>query len=88
MEKAVLFEFVASNNEAKYEALILGLNIFHDAGAKILSTFSNSQLIVGQVNGEFEAKDESMKMYLQRVKEFIMTFDKFTLAYIARSENA
>ena len=40
------------------------------------------------MNGEFEAKDESMKMYLQQVREFIKKFDKFTLVHIPRSQNA
>ena len=87
MERAVRFEFAASNNEAEYEALLLGLKICYKPGAKILSTFSDPQLIVGQVNGEFEAKDDSMKMYLQHVKEFVKKFDKFTLTHIPRSEN-
>ena len=88
MERAVRFEFAASNNEAEYEALLMGLKICYEAGAKILSTFSDSQLIVGQVNREFEAKDDSMKMFLQRVREFVKKFNKFTLAHIPRSQNA
>ena len=88
MERAVRFEFAASNNEAEYEALILGLNICSEAGARTLSVFSDSQLIVGQVNGEFETKYDIMKMYLQRVKEFVTNFDKFSLIHIPRSDNA
>ncbi|XP_057533451.1 uncharacterized protein LOC130811240 [Amaranthus tricolor] len=88
MERAVRFEFAASNNEAEYEALLMGLRICYEAGAKKLSAFSDSQLIVGQVNGEFEAKDDSMKMYLQQVKEFVQKFGKFTLEHIPRSQNA
>lgn len=87
MERAVRFEFVASNNEAKYEALDLGLRICYDIGAKVLSAFSDSQFIVGQMNGEFEAKDESMKMYLQHVIDFVKKYDKFILAHILRFEN-
>jgi ribonuclease HI len=70
MERAVRFEFVASNNEAEYEVLLLRLRICYEAGAKNLSAFSGSQLIVGKVNGEFDAKDESMNMYLKQVTEF------------------
>ncbi|XP_057517953.1 uncharacterized protein LOC130798872 [Amaranthus tricolor] len=88
MERAVRFEFAASNNDAEYEALLMGLKICCEAGAKELAAFSDSQLIVGQVNGEFEAKDDSMKMYLQQVKDFIPKFDKFTLEHIPRSQNA
>ncbi|XP_057529902.1 uncharacterized protein LOC130808441 [Amaranthus tricolor] len=87
MERAVRFEFAASNNEAEYEALLMGLKICYEAGAKKLAAFSDSQLIVGQVNGEFEAKDDSMKMYLQQVKDFVPKFDKFTLEHIPRSQN-
>ncbi|XP_057548014.1 uncharacterized protein LOC130826442 [Amaranthus tricolor] len=88
MERAVRFEFAASNNEAEYEALLMGLKICYEARAKELAAFSDSQLIVGQVKGEFEAKDDSMKMYLQQVKNFVPKFDKFTLEHIPRSQNA
>ena len=47
MEHAVRFEFVASNNEAKYEALLLGINICYNSGARILLGYSDSQLIMG-----------------------------------------
>ena len=87
MERVVIFDFAASNNEVEYKALLLGLKICYEARAKTLSTFSDSQLIVRQVNGEFEAKDDSMKMYLQQVREFVKKFDKFTLIYIPRSQN-
>ena len=88
MERAVRFAFATSNNEAEYEALLLGLKICYEAGPKSLSTFSDSQLIVGQVNEKFETKDESVNMYLQQVREFIKKFDKFTLVHIPRSQNA
>ena len=44
-------------------------------------------MIVGQVNEEFEAKDDSMKMYLQKVKEFVTKFEKFSLIHVPRSDN-
>ena len=39
MEHAVRFEFVASNNEAEYEALLLGINICCNSAARILSAY-------------------------------------------------
>ena len=88
MERVVRFEFAASNNEVEYEALLLELKICYEAGAKTLSTFSDSKLIIGQVNGELKAKDDSMKTHLQQVREFVKKFDKFTLIRIPRSQNA
>ncbi|KAL0361353.1 UNVERIFIED_CONTAM: hypothetical protein Sradi_3819800 [Sesamum radiatum] len=52
MEFAVGFNFKA-NNEAEYEALVLGMRITQDAGALHLIAYSDSQLIVKQVKGEY-----------------------------------
>ena len=42
-----------------------------------------------QVNGEFEAKDDNMRMYLQqRVKDLIPKFENFTPFHIPRTVNA
>ena len=37
-------------------------------GGKSIKLFSDSRLVVGQVRGEFEAKDERMQGYLSQVK--------------------
>lgn len=88
MKRAVRFEFAASKNAAKSEALILCLNICYEAGARTLSVFSDFQLLVGQVNREFKAKDDSMKMYMIKVKYFVAKFDKFSLTHVPRSANS
>ena len=46
-EYVLWFAFPASNNEVKYEALITGLSLAKELGAKELKVFSDSQLIVG-----------------------------------------
>ncbi|KAL0386244.1 UNVERIFIED_CONTAM: Ribonuclease HI [Sesamum radiatum] len=84
---AVQFEFKASNNEAEYEALVLGMRMTQDAGALHLLAYSDSQLIVKQVNGEYEAKVESMVQYLQQIKELKTKFKSFQLQQIPREEN-
>ncbi|KAL0289834.1 UNVERIFIED_CONTAM: hypothetical protein Scaly_2689500 [Sesamum calycinum] len=61
----IRFEFKASNNEAEYEALVLGMKMTQEVGARYLTVYSNSQLIVKQIGGEYEAKEESMVQYLQ-----------------------
>ncbi|KAL0282197.1 UNVERIFIED_CONTAM: Retrovirus-related Pol polyprotein from transposon [Sesamum angustifolium] len=52
MEFAIKFDFKTSNNEAGYEALVLGMGMAQDVGASHLLAYSDSQLIVKQVNGE------------------------------------
>ncbi|KAL0462652.1 UNVERIFIED_CONTAM: hypothetical protein Slati_0152800 [Sesamum latifolium] len=58
LEFAIKFGFKASNNEAEYEALVIGLRMAHEAGAKHLLAYSDSQLVVKQVEGTYEAKEE------------------------------
>ena len=60
---------MASNNEAEYKVLIIGLKIVKELDTPRFKVFSNSQLVVRQVNREFEAQSPSMARYLGKVKE-------------------
>ena len=64
VEKSLRLDFSATNNEAKYEALLMGIAMVQKMGGKSVKVFSESRLVVGQVKGEFEAKDERMQGYL------------------------
>ena len=46
VEYALRFGFQASNNEAEYEAVIVGLNLAHSMEADQLEVSSDSQLVV------------------------------------------
>ena len=78
-------EFPTTNNEAKYDALITGLKIVREAGAQHLKIFSDSQLVVRQVKGEYEAKEDNMKRYLLKVKGLISSFTHFDIQQVPRS---
>ncbi|KAL0409537.1 UNVERIFIED_CONTAM: Ribonuclease HI [Sesamum radiatum] len=87
MEFAIKFDFKASNNKVEYEALVLGMRMAKDAGAWHLLAYSDSQLIVNQVNGEYKAKEESMIQYLQKIEELKTKSKSFQLQKIPRGEN-
>ena len=57
-------------------------------GGKSVKVFSDSRLVVGQVKGEFEAKDERMQGYLSQVKCLQLEFNSFDLLHIPRNGNA
>ena len=46
-------EFYCTNNQAEYEALLFGLELFFSMGIKHVQAFGDSQLVVQQVSGEF-----------------------------------
>ncbi|KAL0453648.1 UNVERIFIED_CONTAM: hypothetical protein Slati_1342900 [Sesamum latifolium] len=54
VEFAIKFGFKASNNEAEYEALVIGMRMDHEAGARHLLACSDSQLVVKQVEGTYK----------------------------------
>ena len=68
VEKSLRLDFSATNNEAEYEALMIRMTMVQRMGEKSVKVFSVSKLVVGQVKGEFEAKDERMQGYLSQVK--------------------
>ena len=60
MEKSLRLGFLATNNEAEYKALLVGMAMVSQLREKVVKLYSDSRLVVGQVNGEFEARDERM----------------------------
>ena len=65
LEKSLRLGFHASNNEAEYEALISSLRAIQQLGAEEFEVFSDSKLVVSQIEGSFEAKDSHMQQYLK-----------------------
>ena len=63
-ERSLRLGFSATNNEAKYEALLEEMSMVQRMGGKAVKMFSNSRLVVGQMKGEIEARDERMQGYL------------------------
>ncbi|KAL0439953.1 UNVERIFIED_CONTAM: hypothetical protein Slati_2478300 [Sesamum latifolium] len=88
LEFTIKFNFKASNNEAEYEALVIGMRMTHETGAKHLLAYSDSQLVVKQVEGTYEAKEESMIHYLQQIADLKTKFHHFQIIQIPREENA
>ena len=88
IEKSLRLDFLATNNEAEYEALLMGIAMVQRMGGKSIKVFSDSRLIVGQVKREFEAKDERMQGYLSQVKCLQSKFDSFDLLHIPKNGNA
>ena len=60
LEKSLQLGFRASNIEAEYEALIVGLKAARNLGAKEVEIFLDSRLVVSQTEGSFEARDHRM----------------------------
>ena len=75
------------NNIAEYEALILGLNTTKEMGIKGLKVFGDADLIIQQVNKNFQEKHPRLKAYRGEVWKFMSSFNSFSVSYIPRMKN-
>jgi len=57
VKQFIRFGFETSNNQAEYEALIVGLRLAKDLGVRSLKCQTDSQLVASQMNGEYQAKE-------------------------------
>jgi ribonuclease HI len=88
MKYTARLEFKVTNNIAEYEGLILGLNKVKALGAKIVLAKMDSQVVAGQVEKEYTARDPELVKYLATVRALERRFQGFTLKYIPRAENS
>ena len=87
IEKSLRLGFSTTNNEAEYEALLVGMAMVQKMGGKAVEIFSDSRLVIGQVRGELEARDVRMQEYLNQVRHLQSGFESFSLLHIPRSGN-
>ena len=87
IEKSLKLGFSATNNEAEYEALLEGMFMVQRMRGKSATMLSDSRLVVGQVKGELEARDERMQGYLAQIRHLQLKFESFSLQHIPRSGN-
>ena len=74
-----MLEFKATNNIAEYEGLILGLNKAKALGAKTLLAKIDSQVLAGQVEKEYMAREPELAKYLATVRALEQRFQGFSL---------
>ncbi|XP_075645609.1 uncharacterized protein LOC142616695 [Castanea sativa] len=86
LEHSFRLGFRAFNNKAKYEALLAGLRVVMDLGAKEVEVYSDSLLVVSQVQRNFEAKDPRMIEYLWIAKQMMGNFVTIKIERIARGQ--
>ncbi|XP_047174666.1 uncharacterized protein LOC124842265 [Vigna umbellata] len=88
LEHSLIFKFKVSNNQAEYEALVAGLELAKDMGARRITCRTDSELVVGQMNGNFQVREERLLRYFQRATDLAKAFDKVDIQHIHREQNA
>ena len=87
IKKSLRLGFSATNNEAEYEVLLEGMSMVQRMERKAIKMFLDSRLVVRQVKGKLEVRDERMQGYLSQVRHLQSKFESFSLLHIPRSGN-
>jgi ribonuclease HI len=86
-EQSVRLEYFYANNQAEYEAIMLGLQILSSMGVKSVKAFGDSLLVVQQIAVVFQYFDGSLNVYLDKCVKIIALFNDFTVQLVFRDEN-
>nr|XP_016492595.1 PREDICTED: uncharacterized protein LOC107812075 [Nicotiana tabacum] len=80
-------QFPCTNNMAEYEAYKLGLRMVVDINVQELLVIGNSDLLIHQVQGEWNTKNIKILPYLHCVKELCKKFIKVDFKHVPRVQN-
>ena len=86
VECMVRLDFLTTNNEAEYEALVAGFNLAKAVEAASVVIYYDSQVVTNQVNGDYECKGERMKKYLDQGRRRVDDI-KAKIIQIPKGEN-
>ena len=83
-----VIQFLTTNNEAEYDAVLIGLRIAKSLGVRNLKLNLDSKLVVGQITKEYEAKEDRMKRYLKLTNQLVSNFDDVRITQVPKEENS
>ncbi len=85
--KISVFLGEATNNIAEYMALLIALDELKAKKAFPIIVYSDSELVVKQISGEYKVKDTRLKVLFNKVIGLIASFPEIEIKHIRREEN-
>ena len=79
--------FKCTNNQAKYEALVIGLEIFMELGAQEVHIIGDSQLVLWQQTGEYICNNLLLAPYYTTSTQLLDSFHYMDFEYVPRESN-
>jgi ribonuclease HI len=91
--KGEMFEYVIpiqptiTNNQAEDEAFLRGLQYLREAKNIAIESFGDSELVIKQLNGQYECRIDILRNYYEECKEILKSFQLVILQHILRENN-
>jgi len=87
VEKSGYYMGMATNNQAEYYGFKKGLERARDLGIDKITLFSDSQLVVNQMNGFYKVKNQELAPIYQEITALAESFEKITFVHVPRELN-
>ncbi len=87
LKKSGVYLGITTNNQAEYQSLKLGLEEAQKLGAREVSVFMDSLLVVNQMKGIYKVKNRDLWPIYEAIKELTKNFKKVTFTHVPRALN-
>jgi len=77
----------ATNNVAEYQALLHGLRFAISRGASRVEVFSDSELLVRQIEGRYRVKNAGLQPLHREAQSLLARFERSRVAHVPRERN-
>ncbi len=78
----------STNNEAEYQALLEGVSLALKHHFKTISVYSDSELLVKQINGQYKVKAQNLKSLHDQAQLSLSKFDDYSVTWVPREKNS
>ncbi len=79
---------ITTNNQAEYQGVILALEKALSLGARHITLYSDSELVVKQIKGQYRVKNAALAPLYQKVIKLLSQLDSFKFINIPREKNS
>lgn len=87
MQAKAFFLGQATNNVAEYTAIVKALEATKQLGAKQIIVYSDSELLVKQLNGEYKLKSEQIRPLFRQAIDLLDELENWKVQHIMREKN-
>jgi phosphoribosylglycinamide formyltransferase-1 len=87
LEAKAFFLGQTTNNVAEYTSLVKALEAATKIGSEQLSIFSDSELLVRQINGRYRVKSEQIRPLYRQAVRLLEKFKNWKVQHITRDKN-
>lgn len=77
----------ATNNVAEYAALIWGMKNALESQISHITIYADSELVVKQMNGEYQVKSEDLKPLFMQARSLFSQFEQASISHVYRADN-